>query len=165
MAKEFPHATVVGVDLSPCPIEPEGLPPNCRFEVDDINFGLTHFRDKFDVIHLRFVAGGLKDFPQRMKDIHSCLKPGGIVLWIEVEYDLYFGESFSYIAPGTDSYPEGSWMQRPMAGEHILVPRCPVCLSILELRRAFTLGGSDIQGMEATLDAGLWDHPSIDPET
>jgi hypothetical protein len=59
MAREFPHASVVGVDLAPVPIEPDSLPPNCRFEVrnpaftvsrklkffqvDDISLGLQHF--------------------------------------------------------------------------------------------------------------------------
>jgi hypothetical protein len=39
MAREFPHAQVLGVDLAPVPAEPETLPDNCRFEVDDINLG------------------------------------------------------------------------------------------------------------------------------
>lgn len=43
MAKEFPHASVVGVDLAPCPVEQESLPPNCRFEVQ---FESTHYSEK-----------------------------------------------------------------------------------------------------------------------
>jgi hypothetical protein len=117
MAKQFPWAQVVGVDLAPCPIASEELPPNCRFEVDNINLGLGHFENQFDVVHLRFVAGGMKDFAQRMKDVHSCLKPGGIVLWIEVDYALYFTEEFKYMPFPTEADPDVSWQQRPLAGQ------------------------------------------------
>lgn len=44
MAKLFPHAQVVGVDLAAVPIPAEGHPPNCNFEMDNINLGLNHFR-------------------------------------------------------------------------------------------------------------------------
>jgi hypothetical protein len=60
MAREFPDANVVAVDLVPIPIEPEKLPPNFQMEIDDINFGLPHFVDRFSVVHLRCVFGGLK---------------------------------------------------------------------------------------------------------
>jgi hypothetical protein len=43
MAKEFPAASVIGVDLAPCPVEQESLPPNCRFEVQ---FESTHYGEK-----------------------------------------------------------------------------------------------------------------------
>ncbi|PVG02071.1 S-adenosyl-L-methionine-dependent methyltransferase [Serendipita vermifera] len=149
MAKQFPWAEVVGVDLAPCPIATENLPPNCRFEVDDINLGLSHFEGHFDVIHLRFVAGGMKNFAQRMKDVHSCLKPGGIVLWIEMDYSLYFTEEFKYLPFATDTDPEHSWQQR----------------IVRELRRAFSRIGSDIEGMDTALDAGLWSDALFDPDT
>ncbi|CAG7847886.1 SubName: Full=Uncharacterized protein {ECO:0000313/EMBL:CCA74809.1} [Serendipita indica DSM 11827] len=149
MAYEFPHAEVVGIDLAQVPLDAESLPPNCRFEVDNINMGLSHFESQFDVVHVRFVGSGLKDFPQRMKDIHACLKPGGIVLWLDVDYDVYFTEEFSYIPSATDTNPEGSWMQRPLA----------------EMRRACIKFGSDVASMESMLDAGLWQDPVMDPES
>ena len=41
------------------PIQPRSVPPNCRFEVYDINDGLP-FPDKtFDVVHMRFVHSGV----------------------------------------------------------------------------------------------------------
>jgi len=117
MAKEFPWADVVGVDLALCPLEEENLPPNCRFEVDDINLGLAHFENRFDVIHLRFVGSGLKNFSQRLKDVHLCLRPGGVVLWVDVDYTLYFTAEFKYLPFAIDLDDDtGSWMQRPLAG-------------------------------------------------
>ena len=56
MALEFPHAQVVAVDLAPSPIDDP--PPNCTFELDDINQGLLHFYGQFDVVHMRTVGSG-----------------------------------------------------------------------------------------------------------
>lgn len=39
MAREFPHAEVLGIDLEPTPIDAENLPTNCRFQIDNINMG------------------------------------------------------------------------------------------------------------------------------
>jgi hypothetical protein len=52
MAKEFPHCEVVGVDLAPVPLEKMDLPPNCRFEIDDVNIGLAHF--EVNLYHTHF---------------------------------------------------------------------------------------------------------------
>ncbi|PVG02070.1 S-adenosyl-L-methionine-dependent methyltransferase [Serendipita vermifera] len=149
MAKEFPWAQVVGVDLAPCPIPIERLPSNSRFEIHDINAGLARFENQFDVVHLGFVGSGLKDFAKRMKEVHSCLKPGGIVLWLDMDYCLYYTKEFKYTAPGTESNPEGSWMQR----------------QVLETYRSVLKLGSNVDVMLSALDAGLWSDPCIDPET
>ncbi|KAF5247073.1 hypothetical protein FAUST_925 [Fusarium austroamericanum] len=55
MADLHPSAEVVGVDLSP--IQPNFVPLNCRFEVDDINKEWTYPDNKFDFIHLRYMTG------------------------------------------------------------------------------------------------------------
>jgi hypothetical protein len=57
MAIEFPHARVVAVDLAPSGIDDP--PPNCTFELDDINHGLPHFYGQFDVVHMRSVGSGV----------------------------------------------------------------------------------------------------------
>lgn len=41
-ARRFPNAQIVGTDLSP--IQPDWVPPNCRFEVDDAELDFT-FRE------------------------------------------------------------------------------------------------------------------------
>jgi SAM-dependent methyltransferase len=116
MAKEFPHCEVVGVDLTPVPLENMDLPANCRFEIDDVNLGLTHFRGQFDVVHARLIASGLKDFRKTMQDVEECLKPGGIVLWVEFDYDAYAGERYVYIPFATAEDGSGSWFQRIIYG-------------------------------------------------
>ena len=85
-----------------------------------------------------------------MKQIHSCLKPGGVVLYVDVDYSLYFTPEFKYIPFGLDvGDPVGSWMQRPLP----------------EMRRACVLGGSDVHGVEDALDTGLWSDELLDSET
>lgn len=40
------------------------MPPNCRIEVDDINLGLEHFYNKFDIVHARLISSGVRpSFP------------------------------------------------------------------------------------------------------
>lgn len=69
MAKEFPHTTVLGVDLSPCAVHPADIPSNCRFEIDDINNGLDHFNNTFDLVHLRNVSMGVRPVLSQVDDL------------------------------------------------------------------------------------------------
>ncbi|KLO85212.1 Uncharacterized protein LW94_5839 [Fusarium fujikuroi] len=78
MADLHPSAEVIGVDLSP--IQPNFLPPNCRFEVDDINKEWTFPENNFDFIHIRYMTGTVPDWTELLKKAQRHLKPGG---WIE----------------------------------------------------------------------------------
>jgi SAM-dependent methyltransferase len=78
MAQEFPHCTVLGIDLAPtCD---GNLPPNCRIEIDDINLGMTHYRNCFDLVHARSINTGIKDYYRLIEDIAVMLRPGGICI-------------------------------------------------------------------------------------
>lgn len=55
-------ADVIGVDLSP--IQPKFVPPNCRFEVDDITQDWTYPTNHFDFIHVRGLIGCLPDWTE-----------------------------------------------------------------------------------------------------
>jgi trans-aconitate methyltransferase len=80
-ADEFPSAAVTGNDLSP--IQPSWLPSNLRFIVDDLESPRLYKRSEpFDFIHGRAIAGSIKDWPRRYKQIYEHLKPGG---WIELQ--------------------------------------------------------------------------------
>ncbi|WZH46858.1 S-adenosyl-L-methionine-dependent methyltransferase [Fusarium acuminatum] len=78
MADMHPSAEVVGVDLSP--IQPNFIPPNCRFEVDDINKDWTFPENIFDFIHIRYMTGTVPSWPELLKTAQRHVKPGG---WIE----------------------------------------------------------------------------------
>ena len=87
--------TIAGTDLSP--IQPQWfrhllllsvcaeltvcrVPPNCKFEVDDVESPWTHA--PFDFIHSRSMGGSISDYPRLYKQAYDNLKPGG---WIEVQ--------------------------------------------------------------------------------
>ncbi|KAI0813755.1 S-adenosyl-L-methionine-dependent methyltransferase [Xylaria sp. FL0064] len=81
-AIQHPGSDVLGTDLSP--IQPEYVPPNCRFEIDDIEDEWL-FSAKFDYVHGRHMVGSISDFPKLFKSIYDNLNPGG---WVEMQ-DYY----------------------------------------------------------------------------
>ncbi|KAI8627458.1 methyltransferase domain-containing protein [Xylariaceae sp. FL1651] len=81
-AVQHPESDVLGTDLSP--IQPEYVPPNCRFEIDDIEDEWV-FSMKFDYIHGRHMVGSITDFPRLFTSIYANLEPGG---WVEMQ-DYY----------------------------------------------------------------------------
>lgn len=48
------------MDLSP--IQPSFVPPNCKFEVDDINKDWTYPENNFDLVHIRAMTGCIPDW-------------------------------------------------------------------------------------------------------
>ncbi|KAH8721647.1 S-adenosyl-L-methionine-dependent methyltransferase [Ilyonectria robusta] len=71
----YPSAEVIGTDLSP--IQPEWVPPNVQFEVDDATLDWTFPPDKFDFIHARTLAGAIQDWPDLVRKCYIHCKPGG----------------------------------------------------------------------------------------
>ncbi|KAL5321563.1 hypothetical protein ACEPPN_009523 [Leptodophora sp. 'Broadleaf-Isolate-01'] len=61
------------------------VPPNLEFEVDDMEDTWRH--KPFSFIHLRCLAGSLKDWPRLLSQAYDNLEPGG---WLEVvDFELY----------------------------------------------------------------------------
>ncbi|CAG8957255.1 hypothetical protein HYFRA_00010677 [Hymenoscyphus fraxineus] len=82
-ADEHPESDVLGVDLSP--IQPGFVPPNCHFEIDDIEEPWT-YSYKFDFINMRMMVGTIVDWPKCFKQCYDNLNPGG---WMEIK-DIKF---------------------------------------------------------------------------
>jgi hypothetical protein len=117
MSKKFPHCDVMGIDLAPVPIEPDKIPPNCHFEVDDVTSGLTHLHGQLDFIWVRAISMGIKDARKTFNDVAQCLKPGGLVIWSEADYDFYSGFPIRYKPFFSDQDPSGSCFVRLLYGE------------------------------------------------
>jgi 2-polyprenyl-3-methyl-5-hydroxy-6-metoxy-1,4-benzoquinol methylase len=83
MARRYPHASVVGIDLTPPPLDVSSIPSNLRFEIDDVNKGLRHFYNHVDVVHVRCIISGIQDYATMMKETEKCLKPGGLVIFMD----------------------------------------------------------------------------------
>lgn len=78
-ADQYPSATVVGTDLSP--IQPEWVPPNCIFEIDDVTLDWTFPPNHFDFVHVRELFGCIPNWDFFFQQAYEHIAPGG---WIEV---------------------------------------------------------------------------------
>tara|TARA_R110002003_G_scaffold463_2_gene20028 strand:- start:662 stop:1303 length:642 start_codon:yes stop_codon:yes gene_type:complete len=79
MADQYPSATVTGTDLSP--IQPEWVPPNCHFEIDDVSLEWTFAPNHFDFIHIRELFGCIPDWDFFLQQAYNHTRPGG---WVEI---------------------------------------------------------------------------------
>ncbi|KAB8295732.1 hypothetical protein EYC80_008557 [Monilinia laxa] len=77
----FPNASILGTDLSP--IQPDMVPPNCRFEIDDMTEEWTYPPNYFDFIHIRALFGSIHDWDDLYAQAYKHLKPGGFIQHIE----------------------------------------------------------------------------------
>ncbi|EAQ84712.1 hypothetical protein CHGG_08726 [Chaetomium globosum CBS 148.51] len=100
LAEEHPDSEVLGTDLSP--IQPDYLPSNCRFEIDDVDDDWVHSH-KFDYIHGRYLLPFVKkDWAVFFKSIYDNLNPGG---WFESQETIIYFQS-------VDGSVEGTALQR-----------------------------------------------------
>ncbi len=67
MGDQYPSANITGVDLSP--IQPEWVPPNVKFMVDDVESPWLRPKDYFDYIHARHTVMAIKDWPKLMSNV------------------------------------------------------------------------------------------------
>ncbi|KAF1842831.1 S-adenosyl-L-methionine-dependent methyltransferase [Cucurbitaria berberidis CBS 394.84] len=81
MADQYPSATVIGTDLSP--IQPEWVPPNCLFEIDDVSLDWTFPPNHFDFIHIRELFGCIPDWDFFFQQAFEHTKPGGYIEIVE----------------------------------------------------------------------------------
>ncbi|KAK3368361.1 S-adenosyl-L-methionine-dependent methyltransferase [Podospora didyma] len=78
-ADEHHGAEVIGVDLSP--VQPSFVPPNCSFEIDDLEKDWT-WSKPFDFIFSRFMTGSFANNKEIVKKVYDQLEPGG---WFEAQ--------------------------------------------------------------------------------
>ncbi|KAG0324453.1 hypothetical protein BGZ99_001791 [Dissophora globulifera] len=85
MAKEFPFATVYGIDINPelFPSAHQPVPSNCLFTQSNLLTRLSFPNHYFDYVYQRFLYLGLTidDWPVALKELKRVMKPGG---WIEL---------------------------------------------------------------------------------
>ncbi|KAH0427968.1 hypothetical protein CcaCcLH18_09327 [Colletotrichum camelliae] len=86
MGDLFQNAEVTGNDLSP--IQPEWVPPNVKFEVDDVESDWVGNR-KYDYIMCRYMAASIADWPRLVQNIYDHLNPGGFAEFQEMDTEFY----------------------------------------------------------------------------
>ncbi|KAF2261391.1 S-adenosyl-L-methionine-dependent methyltransferase [Lojkania enalia] len=82
-ADAHPESEVLGVDLAP--VQPENVPPNLSFEVDDLEKDWTFSRN-FDFIHCQLMIGAFQDWSRFCRQAFENLEDGG---YLEV-HDIDF---------------------------------------------------------------------------
>ncbi|KAJ4302533.1 hypothetical protein N0V88_002682 [Collariella sp. IMI 366227] len=94
---------VIGNDLSP--IQPPWVPPNVRFEVDDIEAPWVA-DSPFDFIFCRYLACCIKDWPKLVNTTFENLNPGG---WVEFQdFDLNYYSPDNVLIPESTSVRQWS---------------------------------------------------------
>ncbi|KAF3798890.1 putative methyltransferase tdiE [Colletotrichum gloeosporioides] len=76
-------AEVIGVDLSPS--QPQFVPSNVRFEIDDIEEPWT-FNEPFDYIHSRMMKGSIRDWKKFIQSCFDNLTPGGYLELNDIDF-------------------------------------------------------------------------------
>lgn len=64
MGDLYPSSNILGVDLSP--IQPEWVPPNVRFMVDDVESPWLKPLNHYDYVHARHTVMAIRNWPQLM---------------------------------------------------------------------------------------------------
>lgn len=100
MADGFHKAEVIGTDLSP--IQPQHVPENCRFYVDDAECEWD-WESPFDLIHARCLAGSIADWPRFYRQCFDNLHPGG---QIEIQEHEIWANSHKGVPPWTASWQQ-----------------------------------------------------------
>lgn len=75
-AAQHPHVQVIGTDLSP--IQPEYVPVNCTFYLDDATRAWA-FHQRFDYVHGRMLTFGIGDWDAFVDQAYTHLQPGGFL--------------------------------------------------------------------------------------
>ena len=76
----YQSADVVGVDVSP--LQPQVIPPNLKFLIDDIEEDWAQDANPFDYIHARYLVPQIKNWPRLVQQAFDSIKSGG---WVEFQ--------------------------------------------------------------------------------
>ena len=71
----YPSARVIGVDIAAT--QPTWVPPNCHFEILDVESSWEFRNNSFDLIHAREFLFAIRDWPALISQAYEHLRPGG----------------------------------------------------------------------------------------
>ncbi|KAG8750858.1 hypothetical protein FRC14_000164 [Serendipita sp. 396] len=99
MASKIPSTQFTGVDLVPAKRSQKSRTSSSSsssFEVHDVNGGLERYQASFDVVHVRNLTQGIQRFSSCIGDIAETLRPGGLGVFIEWDYQVYNSSRVAY---------------------------------------------------------------------
>ncbi|KAI0395604.1 S-adenosyl-L-methionine-dependent methyltransferase [Xylariaceae sp. FL0594] len=98
-----PEAEVIGTDIAPS--QPEWVPPNLHFEIEDCTRPWTFPPDSFHFVHLRYLFGCVSDCDALYAEAYKACRPGG---WVEAcECSVNLRSDDGSVREGTAFYDWG----------------------------------------------------------
>ncbi|KAK3315736.1 S-adenosyl-L-methionine-dependent methyltransferase [Apodospora peruviana] len=148
-ADEFTGAEVIGTDISP--IQPSWVPPNVKFEIEDMTAEWTFGENTFDYIHGRWLSGSIADWNELFKSAFRALKPGG---YLESFEPSALMESDDGSVKDTDAM--GQWGKLFIEGAKKIGRPFTVVDDELQRKAMEAAGFVDIQEVNIKTPIGLW---------
>ncbi|KAJ6258701.1 hypothetical protein Dda_6750 [Drechslerella dactyloides] len=146
IADKYPSAEVIGTDLSP--IQPTWVPPNLRFEVDDCEEPWVYVKSSFDLIHIRNLAGGIKDWRALFVRCFEHTAPGGYLEVQEVP-SLFFTDD--------DSLPKDGGFSRMLSCFYAASEKAGLCFTNMDkLAGWMQEAGYIVEQKVYRLPVGMW---------
>ncbi|KAG9093127.1 hypothetical protein FS749_015023 [Ceratobasidium sp. UAMH 11750] len=87
MATEFEHVDFVSLDM--IPLVPHSPLSNVAFEVYDVYNGFAEPDASFDIVHTRRTVSQIRDYHAFLREVDRVLKPGGLLLFGQLEVEMY----------------------------------------------------------------------------
>jgi hypothetical protein len=102
MADVYPTTNIIGCDIAA--IQPTWCPPNCTFEIEDVESDWLWRKNHFDFIHGREFLLAIRDWPKLIRQAFAHLKPGTGYLELSCSYPLVNSDDGSL--PPDSAYAE-----------------------------------------------------------
>ncbi|KAF6791694.1 UMTA methyltransferase family protein [Colletotrichum sojae] len=83
----FLNAEIIGNDLSAIQPQWQRVPPNVKFEIDDVESPWVG--PKYDYIMCRYMAASIGDWPKLVSSIYDNLNPGGWAEFQDMSVEFY----------------------------------------------------------------------------
>jgi SAM-dependent methyltransferase len=77
MGEKYDFANITGIDESP--IQPTWVPPNVHFQIDDVTKPWLQAPNSIDFVHIRTMAGCIRDWQALLSEAFQVLRPGGLI--------------------------------------------------------------------------------------
>lgn len=124
-ADENPQAEVIGTDVSP--IQPSWVPPNLKFEIDDMEEDWTHPDNYFDYIHMRSLSGAFQHWDAILAQAYKKTAPGGYVEFQDYGCEVFTSDGTMLMGESSE-HPIGTYFYHVMgaanrAGRPLIIAR------------------------------------------
>ncbi|CAH0046613.1 unnamed protein product [Clonostachys solani] len=148
-ADEHPACKVIGTDISR--IQPDWVPPNLEFIIDDCTQEWTFPPNSIDFVHMRYLTGSLPDWDALFKSAFTCCKPGGYV-------ESFEGAPWLESDDGTvlESSALATWGKLFVKGGEKLGRTFTVVDEQLQRKGMEAAGFVDVQEFTRKLPLGTW---------